>query len=137
MGFIIMEVDLMDKKTGKKEILLLIVIFLAILAIFCAYQLRQKEEGNTVRVTIDGEEYGTYSLNKDQEIPIEIDGEVTNFLVITDGCADMIEANCPDQLCVEMKAVSVEGETIVCLPNKVVVEVTESEAERDIDVLVQ
>ena len=42
----------------------------------------------------------------------------------------MIEADCPDQLCVHQKAISKDRETIVCLPNKVVVEVkskTESE----------
>ena len=34
----------------------------------------------------------------------------------------MIEADCPDHLCLKQKAVDSTGGTIVCLPNKVVIE---------------
>ena len=44
-----------------------------------------------------------------------------------DGTADITEADCPDKLCVHQRAISKTKETIVCLPNKVVVEVTGSE----------
>jgi hypothetical protein len=44
----------------------------------------------------------------------------------------MTEADCPDKLCVQEKAVSKNGETIVCLPHRVVVEIT-SEEENEID----
>ena len=39
----------------------------------------------------------------------------------------LTEADCPDKLCVHQKAISKNHEMIVCLPNKVVVEVTGSE----------
>ena len=35
----------------------------------------------------------------------------------------MIDADCPDQLCVKQKKISLKNETIVCLPNKVVIEI--------------
>ena len=35
----------------------------------------------------------------------------------------MTDADCPDQLCVHQKAASKNHESIICLPNKVVVEV--------------
>ena len=35
----------------------------------------------------------------------------------------MIRADCPDQLCVKQKAVSKNKESIICLPNKIIVEV--------------
>ena len=35
----------------------------------------------------------------------------------------MTSADCPDHLCVKQKAISKEGESIICLPNKVIVEV--------------
>lgn len=34
----------------------------------------------------------------------------------------MTEADCPDHLCMKQKAVDSTGGTIVCLPNKVVIE---------------
>ena len=35
----------------------------------------------------------------------------------------MIDATCPDHICVNQKEISKTGETIVCLPNKVIVEI--------------
>ena len=67
------------------------------------------------------------SIEQEQEIPIVQDGVTTNVLTIRDGRADMTEADCPDKLCVHQKAISKNHEMIVCLPNKVVVEVTGSE----------
>ncbi|MCD8231652.1 MAG: NusG domain II-containing protein [Clostridiales bacterium] len=127
----------MEKKTGKKEIIFLILLFIVILAVWLVYRHSQTDSGNLVRITVDGEEYGVYDLTLDQEIPIEIDGEVTNTLMIADGKADMIEADCPDQICVNTAAISVKNETIVCLPNKIVVEVIESEEESQLDVIAQ
>jgi hypothetical protein len=81
-----------------------------------------------VVVTVDGQAYGTYPLSGEQTIAIcDSDGKETNTLVIRDGKADMTEANCPDKLCVHQKAISVEKENIVCLPNRVVVTVTGDE----------
>ena len=48
-------------------------------------------------------------------------------VTIENGKADMISADCPDKLCVNQHAISSNGETIVCLPNKVVVEVEDGE----------
>lgn len=105
-------------------ITILVVVVLGIAGVF---YLRPAEQGAQVIVTVDGEVYGTYSLAEEQEIPIIQRGVTTNLLVIRDGEADMIEADCPDKLCVHQKAVSKNNETIVCLPNKVVVQVTGSE----------
>lgn len=64
------------------------------------------------------------SAFKDDTIEIKNgDGDVTNTLVIKGGVADMTSADCPDHLCVKQKAISKEGESIICLPNKVVVTV--------------
>jgi len=129
----------MEKKPGKKEIICLVVLFIIVLAVWLGYRhmMAETDSGNLVRITVDGEEYGVYNLEQDQEIPIEIDGEVTNTLVIKDGKADMIEADCPDQICVNTAAIYAENETIVCLPHKVVVEVIESEEESELDVIAQ
>ena len=87
------------------------------------------EKGNEVTITKDGQVYGTYALNENQTIEItDKDGKVTNTLVIADGKADMKDADCPDRLCVKQKAISRQNENIVCLPNKIVVTVTESDA---------
>ena len=82
-----------------------------------------REPGAVVKVTVNGQLYGTYSLNRDREVEIIIKEKVTNILRIQDHKADMLSADCPDKLCVHQKAIFREKETIVCLPNKVVAEV--------------
>ena len=93
----------------KKNDILLIFIVLAVAGL--AYFLHSVIEG-------------VYSLGEDQEIVIN---EGTNYLVIKNGKADMTKADCPDKLCVNQKAVSKKHESIICLPNKVIVEVNSGE----------
>lgn len=112
----------------KNDILLAgVVLFIALLG-FLFYTSLGRQAAATITVTVDGEIYGTYSLERDQEISI---GK-TNRLMIEDGKADMIEADCPDQICVKHKTISKNKESIVCLPNKVIVEVVGGE-EADLD----
>jgi len=116
----------------KNDFILIVVIFVVLLMVAAVFY-NNMDFGSTVTVTVDGEIFGEYSLNSNQEIEItNSDGEVTNILLISDGTAKMTEATCPDLICVNTEAISKKGETIVCLPNKVVVTV-ESNEESDID----
>ena len=114
----------MKKRLSVNDMKFIIGIAAALLLLFALSIFLGGEKGAEVLITIDGELYGTYSLSENQEIPIIIDGVTTNLLVIKDGKADMTEADCPDKLCVHQRAVSKNNESIVCLPNKVVVQVT-------------
>lgn len=117
-----------EKKSVKKnDRIFLAVVFLLLLVTAAVFYLTRGNGGARVKVTVDGDLYGTYSLYENQEIPISKGGVTTNVLVIRDGTADVTEADCPDKLCVHQRAISKTGETIVCLPNKVVVEVLGSE----------
>ncbi len=113
----------MTKRLGKNDILLLGILALVLTAGCGIFYLLGQKEGASVEVTVDGELYGIYSLEQDQTVDIVIDETTANVLKIQNGSADIIEADCPDKLCVHQQAISKEKETIVCLPNKVVVEV--------------
>lgn len=125
----------MNRRFGKND-----VIFIGLMAIFCiavcvAVYKGGSVEGSSITITIDGEEYGTYSLLEEQTITIEENGN-RNIIEIKGGKAYMVEASCPDQLCVDQNEICFDKESIICLPNKVVVSVT-SDAESDVDVLVR
>lgn len=75
-------------------------------------------------VFVEGKLYGEYSLLENQEIRI---GD-TNVCEIVDGKVRMTQADCPDQICVHTAEISRDGMTIVCLPNRVVLEI-KNEAE--------
>ncbi len=101
-----------------------IVLILVLLLIPCAMLLynvktASARTGAYLLVTVDGYERGRYSLGEDQTIRI---GE-TNVCEIRDGRVKMIHADCPDQICVYSRDIGAEGGIIVCLPNKVILEI--------------
>lgn len=101
----------------KKDYIVIVGVLAIAVILWIAFGQLWKSDGSIVEVTVDGEVIGTYQLNQDQTVQIQD----TNILVIKNGKADMTEADCPDKLCVNQKAISKDGETIVCLPNKVIV----------------
>lgn len=106
----------------KKDILLAGSILLIALVMFAAMQIIGEKKGDQVQITVDGEVYGTYPLEKDQTIEVT-EGEFHNVIRIEDGQAYMQEADCPDGYCKEQGRISGQKQTIVCLPHKLVVEV--------------
>ena len=101
----------------KKDILLAGGILLVALALFLFMKMTGNREGGTLRIQVDGEIYGTYSLAEDQVISIEQE-RGTNVLIIRDGQAYMEEADCPDQYCVKQGKIHKTGQSIVCLPHR-------------------
>lgn len=79
-------------------------------------------------ITVDGNEIARLPLGIDCVYHI---GD-TNTVEISDGGAMMIEANCPDKVCMHTGRISHSGQSIVCLPNRVVVSVTGDSSSTDI-----
>lgn len=115
----------MKIKLEKRDKLLIVIVVCVALCAFLVHRIIGGDGAGKVTVKVNGELKGTYSLAEDQTI--EINGG-TNILQIKNGKADMTEADCPDQLCVNQRAISRQGESIICLPHKVVVEVESSES---------
>ena len=97
-----------------------------------------RAEGVSVAVNIDGVQTAVYPLSEDREVVITTgdDGEHRNELVIKDGKASIREADCPDSICVKTRAAAYVGETIVCLPHKLVIEITAAGVAPDLDMTV-
>ena len=112
----------------KKDIILVIVILVIALIAFGA-KLLFSEKGGEAIITVDGKVYGTYSLDQDQTIKVDDH----NTVVIKDGVVHMEDADCPDKLCIKQGKIDSNGEKIVCLPNKTIVEVkSEKQSEEDV-----
>ena len=60
-----------------------------------------------------------YSLTENGTYRIDRNGQDYNELVIKDGKAYILQANCGNQVCVHSNAISYQGETITCLPHKI------------------
>lgn len=117
----------------KNDFILIGVVILLCIGALVYFQLT-KEEGSKVVITIDGEVYDTLDLNKETTLTVEGDNGIYNTFQVKDGAVDMIDASCPDLLCVKQKDIHYNHETIVCLPNKVVIEVISS-VESEVDMI--
>lgn len=109
----------------KNDLILIGVITVLALAAFggiSLYSADSTKEAEAV-VRVDGQEQGRYPLDKDRIVKIELADGSYNILEIKDGKADMTEATCPDKICVDHRPVNKRGESLVCLPNQVVVEI--------------
>ena len=106
-----------DKKKERNDRFLIAGIMVCAVLLAVAFLLKGSGVGTTVVVSVGGEEYGRYSLLKEQVVQIND----TNTLVIYNHEADMLFAECPDQICVKHTPISDTDENIICLPNKVVV----------------
>ena len=106
----------------RKADFLLFFIFAAA-ALISAFSFPRSAEGKAmVRIISNGEEFGTYPLDKNAEIEIVREGH-RNVVIIQDGIVHMDYSNCKNQICVHTGEISDKGEIIVCLPNYVIVEI--------------
>jgi hypothetical protein len=99
-------------------------------------QLGRGSVNNRVTVEVGGKVWGTYDIPTDGEEIIRIDAGSGryNIMMITQSGVKIQEANCPDQICVTWGYISRPGQTIVCLPHKVVISITgDQEGEPPLD----
>ena len=117
----------------KKDSILIAAVLVIALISFAAIKMTQKD-GKEVVVTVNGDEVYKTSINKDQTYKIPSKNG-TNVMQIKD---TMKQADCRDQICVDHKAIEKSGETIVCLPHKVVIEIKSQEGkEQELDGVTQ
>lgn len=103
----------------KKKEALFIGVLLAAAVFFCAkVYLFSENNCSYIKITVEGQDYGTYSLSEDQVISIG----GTNVCEIKSGQIKMTQANCPDHLCLKQPAIGNSGGFIVCMPNQVVIQ---------------
>ena len=118
-------------KIKKGDIIIsLALLLLSLLMSFGISNSKPTTSGKILRVEQNSKLYGEYPLDIDREVVFD-DGVHFNKIVIKDGKAYMDEANCRDQICTHMKEISMNGETIICLPNRVFLEVVDPENEND------
>lgn len=96
-------------------------LVVAAVLFFCLHS--RPNDGRAVEVQVDGATVATLPLDIDTTFVINGADGGHNTLVIADGKASVTEATCPDGVCVRHRAIERAGQSIICLPNKVVVRV--------------
>ncbi|HAU85170.1 MAG TPA: NusG domain II-containing protein [Lachnospiraceae bacterium] len=106
----------------KGDIILICILVLIGGGIVLSHNVNKKA-GNQVVITVDGDEYRILDLEKDQKIKIVCKDGHYNVLTIENGKADMTESDCKNQVCVKTVPISHIGDSISCLPHKVMVKI--------------
>ncbi|MBN2286022.1 MAG: NusG domain II-containing protein [Tissierellales bacterium] len=118
----------------KYDKILIGIIFLAsIAALYLIQNQTLNSEGQYIVITVDNEIFRTYSIDKklNEEIEIKTKHGI-NIVHIEDGFVYMESSTCRDQICVLHGKICRPGEMIVCLPNKIVIEVTGIDSDLDV-----
>ena len=123
----------MNENPKKAVICDLILIFLCILlsvgVLFLTWQ-SKGDDGNAVTVSVTGRVTAVYPLDKDGVYPIESPyGHLT--LTIENGQAFISESDCPDGTCRRMGKIKQTGDTLICLPARVLIRVGGQNGEVD------
>ena len=114
----------MKKYIKKADVILLIILVIAGLA-STVYVAASKSNGDTVIVEQYGNLYGKYSLFENKEIDVPAFDSISSdvHISIKDGSVKVTKSGCHNQICVRHAAISSTGESIICLPNRVVVKI--------------
>lgn len=119
----------MFKIIKKADIILFIILIIAGLGL-SYWSVFGSTAGEKVLVSVNGKLYGTYSLNENRTITIK-ENNHTNKITIKDGKVQMTFSDCKNQVCVKDGSISKTSQSIVCLPNRVSIEISGEKGEYD------
>lgn len=120
-------------KIKQTDILLISSLFILGIALCLIIYLPRRTSGNYVEVRVDGQVVDTFSLSGQHQETIHPREGGTNTFYINNGSVSMTDADCHDKVCVKMKEISRTGETIVCLPHKLVLAIVNRDEEPSLD----
>lgn len=102
----------------KKGDFLVIGTVVAALALSIVLLVAFSKQGSRVVIKQNNEVVYDQSIRLDETVDLG-----TNRITIKDGEVFVSSASCKNQICVNTGKISKKGESIVCLPNKVIVEI--------------
>ncbi|MBC8588848.1 NusG domain II-containing protein [Paratissierella segnis] len=123
--------------TKGDKLLIVFVIILSFLSMGYINKQAFSNDSKYVSVQVNGKEVKKIIFDKKiigTTIPLKTEYGY-NLIEIGDEKVRVIEADCPDKIDVKQGYISRIGETIVCLPNKMVIEIKGLEEDTEIDIM--
>lgn len=120
-----------NMKIKKGDVILaIILIVIGIISLIYINNYKVENGQGQVVVTNNGKLYGTYSLNENKEFEVKSGSHINRFK-IENGKVKMVWANCSNQDCIRQGIIKDGSKAIICLPNKVVIEIKSKKKEFD------
>lgn len=115
---------MVQKSRIKNDLILMAVLLVTIcvISVFLCFMNRDFSELE-VEISVDGETVYTFPLGEDSKYNMELQLETGNYLVIENGFVYLKDADCPDKLCVRQGKISEVGQSIICLPHRLIIKI--------------
>ena len=107
-----------SKPFGVVDLIITVALIL-ICTLPLIFTVLSRQEGEIVRIAY-GEDVVEYSLSENRTLTFK-DGRVV--VEIKDGGVRVVKSDCPDSVCVYSRTITAVGESIVCLPNRLVIKI--------------
>lgn len=114
---------MMKHSAYKKEIILIASILVIAALLYGARLVLFSTPPGQAEISVDGEVVKRLDLKQNAEFLVEGFDGGSNLVVVKDGGVCVFEASCPDKICVHQGIIRQSGQIIVCLPNRVMVQI--------------
>ena len=111
----------MKQKTFNLKLFLTIILVVAVLAVSIVLIVLNSKLATTAVVYVNGEVVETLNLSEDKTVEIQSENGY-NIVKVKNHKVCVLEADCPGGDCVLTGYINRVGQTIICLPHKLVVE---------------
>lgn len=96
----------------------------------------KNNKGLYATIKVDGNVHNTIDLPTTSEEKFIIQTENgTNTILVNNNEINIVHADCKDELCVKQGSISKIGKTLICLPNKLIIEIKGDEYDSSDDLI--
>ena len=124
--------------TKGDKLLIVFVFLMALVSLGFIKRQALSNDNKYISVQVNGQEVKKIIYDKNiigKTFPIETEYGY-NLIEVGDEKVRVIEASCPDHIDVKKGYISGIGETIVCLPNRFVVEIKGTDKDSQVDIII-
>ena len=118
----------------KKNDFFLILSVLIIIGVWISFSFfKNQGKGEKIVIYLDNKVYKEIPIDATEDITIKTDAGF-NKIKIHDKGVEVVDASCPDKVCVKTGFIDKANKNIVCIPNKVSIKIISNE-KNDIDTI--
>jgi len=110
-----------------------VIVLVAVAALIVGWLVMHRTNGSVATVRVDGKIVATVDLALTTPRTLRAAGALGPLVIATDGRGSIrvVEATCPDQICVRTSPARSPGDQIICVPNRMVITVEHGKAQID------
>lgn len=107
----------------RELIIIAVILLLGVTAFILLFSL--KNDGTTAIISVDGKSVAEIELTVSQNKTFSVSEAENITFEVNNGRIRVVDSDCPDKICCNTGFISKSGESIICMPNKMIVEIKE------------